>query len=198
MTCSASSSRPGFSYLVGVNDRDMRRFRNFCDCGSAGAAGSLGRCLSDAYDGGVDELLDIAGRWPGDDKGWDADDLRLEAEERSRGEDEALRALSSFSRFVRRRPSNCTRRSLAHCSSYCWLAGASPPLWSPMMGGCTGVLEDDGGARLPRVRFSRSGRLVVGVFWMADGRAGDVLSAVSRLELRGSGMGRGRGEKVMM
>jgi hypothetical protein len=67
-----------------------------------------------------------------------------------------------------------------------------------MMCGCGGVLEDDGGARLPRVKFSISVRLAVGVFWMADGRVGDVLSAVNRLELRGSGMGGGRGEKVMM
>ncbi len=65
MTCRASSNRPGFSYLVGVNDKEIKRFRNFCDCASAGGEGILGRVRSDAYDGGVApgaEPLDVEGR----------------------------------------------------------------------------------------------------------------------------------------
>lgn len=53
MTCSASSNRPGFSYFVGVNAKEINRFRNFCEAESAGGDGIFGRFLSDAYDGGV-------------------------------------------------------------------------------------------------------------------------------------------------
>lgn len=44
--CRASSSRPGFSYFVGVSDRLIIRLRNFCDAASfgAGGVGILGRC----------------------------------------------------------------------------------------------------------------------------------------------------------
>ena len=61
----ASSNKPGFSYFVGINDRVINRFRNFCDCASVGGVGTLGILLSDEYDGGValiEEPLDVEGR----------------------------------------------------------------------------------------------------------------------------------------
>lgn len=69
MTCNASSNNPGFSYFVGVNDKDINKFRNFCDCASVGGAGILGRFRNEAYEGGVSpwcEPLDVEGLYPGD------------------------------------------------------------------------------------------------------------------------------------
>lgn len=56
MVCKASSNKPGFSYFVGVNDRLIIKFRNFCESRSpaAGAVGILGRWRIHEYDGGVD------------------------------------------------------------------------------------------------------------------------------------------------
>jgi hypothetical protein len=126
MTCRASSNRPGFSYLVGVNDKDMSRLRNFFDATSTGGDGTFGKLRNDAYDGGVApycELLEEDGRNPGDCGGLDgypSDSGGLEDEARSRGEGEALRErplASSFSRFVFNRPSNCCVKPFAQFSS---------------------------------------------------------------------------------
>lgn len=125
MVCKASSSRPGFSYFVGVNDKEINIFRNFCDCASAGGEGILGKFRSDAYGGGVApnaELLDVDGRYDGDCGGLreDPDARRLDDEALSRGVGDEFRdrdRSSSFSRFVRNNCSNCTRKSFAHRSS---------------------------------------------------------------------------------
>jgi len=120
ITCSASSNNPGFSYFVGVSDREMRRFLNFCDCASAGGVGTLGKLLSDAYDGGVApscEPLDVDGLYPDDCDCCECVEAarRLLDDERSLGDGEdVLDRSSSFSRFVRNKPSNCAVNPLAH------------------------------------------------------------------------------------
>lgn len=43
MTHSASSSRPGFSYLVGVTDSPFNKLKNFREAGSCGGEGIIGR-----------------------------------------------------------------------------------------------------------------------------------------------------------
>lgn len=53
MTANASSSRPGFSYLVGLTDNVMSRLRNFSEAGSWGGEAILGRFRNDGYDGGI-------------------------------------------------------------------------------------------------------------------------------------------------
>lgn len=93
MTWRASSRRPGFSYLVGVRERESKRFRNFCDCASAGGDGMRGRFRNDEYDGNA-EPLDVLGRGDGDadedglledDACDDADARRLDDDVCSRG-----------------------------------------------------------------------------------------------------------------
>ncbi len=51
MTANASSSRPGFSYLVGLTDSVMSRLRNFREAASWGGEATLGRFRSDGYEG---------------------------------------------------------------------------------------------------------------------------------------------------
>lgn len=53
MTANASSSRPGFSYLVGLTESVMSRLRNFSEAGSWGGEAILGRFRNDGYDGGI-------------------------------------------------------------------------------------------------------------------------------------------------
>ena len=53
MTANASSSRPGFSYLVGFTDSVMSRLRNFREIASLGGAAILGRVRNSGYDGGI-------------------------------------------------------------------------------------------------------------------------------------------------
>jgi hypothetical protein len=70
MTCKASSNNPGFSYFVGVKDKEIIKFLNFCDAESVGGDGTFGRFRIDEYDGGVApkavELEDVDGLYPGD------------------------------------------------------------------------------------------------------------------------------------
>lgn len=101
----------------------MRRFLNFCDCESAGGDGTLGKLRNDAYDGGVApnwEPLDVDGLYP-DDCGWcelEEAARRLLDDDRSLGDGEdVLDRSSSFSRFVRNKPSNCAVNPRAHVSS---------------------------------------------------------------------------------
>jgi hypothetical protein len=126
MTCNASSNRPGFSYFVGVNDKEINRFRNFCDAESAGGEGILGKFRNDAYEGGVApkpaELEEVDGRYPGDCGGLtcEAAALRFDDEALSIGDGLAFLdrdRSNSFSLFVLNKPSNCTLKSLAQCSS---------------------------------------------------------------------------------
>ena len=51
MTANASSSRPGFSYLVGLTDSVMSKFRNLCEAASWGGEAILGRFRNGGYDG---------------------------------------------------------------------------------------------------------------------------------------------------
>lgn len=53
---SASSSNPGFSYLVGVADSVISILRNLCALLSPGAGGIgyMGKCRNDEYAGGVE------------------------------------------------------------------------------------------------------------------------------------------------
>ena len=53
MTASASSRRPGFSYLVGLTECVMRRFRNLNEAGSWGGDAIFGRPRNDEYEGGT-------------------------------------------------------------------------------------------------------------------------------------------------
>ena len=53
MTANASSSRPGFSYLVGLTDSVMRRLRNFSEDASWGGEAILGRFFRNGGYGGV-------------------------------------------------------------------------------------------------------------------------------------------------
>lgn len=53
----ASSSNPGFSHLRGVLDRDRSMLRNRNDFWSEGGVGTVGRFLSDEYDGGSSGAL---------------------------------------------------------------------------------------------------------------------------------------------
>jgi len=134
MTCSASSSSPGFSYLTGVSESEINKFLNFCDAESAGGIGVLGRLRSDAYDGGVVACcgaLAVEGRYPGEGGGncdgaavpggaAAAAALRFDDEARSTGDGDAFRdreRSSSFSRLVLSKPSNCCVKPFAHCSS---------------------------------------------------------------------------------
>ena len=117
----ASSRRPGFSYLVGVADKVIMKFRNFCDSLScvSGGVGILGRFRSDEYEGGVAldvSPCDVVGR-PEDD-GVEA--RRLAEDALSRGDGEPRRERersSSFRRRVRNKRSKRSRKSRAHSSS---------------------------------------------------------------------------------
>lgn len=51
MTSNASSSRPGFSYFVGLIDRVMSRLRNFSEAASWGGEAIFGRFRNGGYDG---------------------------------------------------------------------------------------------------------------------------------------------------
>ena len=54
MTQRASSSRPGFSYLVGVTDSPLSRLKNFNETASCGGEGMMGRPRRAGEDGCVD------------------------------------------------------------------------------------------------------------------------------------------------
>lgn len=69
MTDNASSSRPGFSYRVGVTDNTWSKLANFKEAGSCGGEGKIGRFLSDeggreGCSAGVDEAC-----WAGEGGG---------------------------------------------------------------------------------------------------------------------------------
>ena len=107
--------------MVGVVDRVIKRFRNFCDSLSAtdGGVGILGRFRSDEYDGGVmlepSAPYDVEGR--SSEAGVEA--RRLEDEAHSRGAGEPRRdrdESSSLSLLVRSSCSNRKRKSCAHSS----------------------------------------------------------------------------------
>lgn len=141
ITCSASSSRPGFSYLSGVVESVTRRLRNCCSRSlAAGGRGTIGRLRKEEYDGGVSGSLaredeeaaaepahlveGKAGRssWQGDD-GWiEAGSLvwahKLPEEVASiDGDLRRVRASANSSkRRVRSSCSNRKRKSWAHSS----------------------------------------------------------------------------------
>jgi hypothetical protein len=126
MTCKASSNSPGFSYFVGVNDKEINRFRNFCDAESAGGEGILGKFRNDAYEGGVApkpvEFDEVDGRYTGDCGGLDCEAAALRFDDEALSIGDGLAFLdrdrsNSFSLLVLNKPSNCTLKSLAHCSS---------------------------------------------------------------------------------
>jgi hypothetical protein len=124
----ASSSSPGFSYLVGIDDNVIIKLRNFCDTASVGGDGIMGRLRNDEYEGGVapmPELLDVDGRTgrsliDGDGGGRELEEAcarRFEDDALSRGDGDGLRERdrsSSVSRLFRSNCSNCTLKSLAH------------------------------------------------------------------------------------
>lgn len=56
ITASASSSRPGFSYFVGLTDSVMSRLRNFSEAASWGGEATLGRFRNGGYDSGTSGL----------------------------------------------------------------------------------------------------------------------------------------------
>lgn len=124
MTCNASSNKPGFSYFVGVVDRVMSRFLNFCDSLSvaAGGVGIFGRFLSDEYDGGVEPICDEGCVDDGP-----ADALGLLDDVPGAGEPCRDRERSnSFNRFVFSSRSNRCLKSLAHSSPYSSSPGPGP------------------------------------------------------------------------
>lgn len=112
--------------MVGVSDKEISRFRNFCDAESAGGEGILGKFLNEEYEGGVApkpaELEEVDGRCAGGCGGfcWDAEALRFDDEALSMDDGEAFRdrdRSNSLSLFVRNKPSNCCVKPFAHCSS---------------------------------------------------------------------------------
>ena len=117
MTFKASSSRPGFSYLVGVTDKVCRRFRNLSDTASCGGDGTIGKLRNDEYDGG--KAADGRGESAVPDciRGEKAacDESEGERLKGEGDEDRDARALScrALSRLDRSNCSNCFDRSVA-------------------------------------------------------------------------------------
>lgn len=127
MTCNASSSRPGFSYFVGVVDKVMSRFLNFCDSLSvaAGGVGIFGKFLNDEYDGGVRPACDVDDC--DDDDGPAVVPVLLEDGEPGAGEPCRERERSkSFNRFVFNNRSKRCLKSFAHSSPYSSSPGPGP------------------------------------------------------------------------
>ena len=96
----------------------------------------------------------MEGRYPGDCGGCevDADARRFDDEARSLGEGDEFRdRSSSFNRFVRNNPSNCTRSSFAHCSSYSPLGPFcdDPKAWSAMVSDSREICRVSDGATTP-------------------------------------------------
>jgi hypothetical protein len=122
MDRNASSSKPGFSYFIGVVDRVMSRLLNLADLVSpgAGGCGCRGMFRKDEYGGGVEALLapwDVDGRVK--DGAGRARRSLDEARSWRAGEPERERDCdreSSFNRLVRSSCSNCFVRSLAQSS----------------------------------------------------------------------------------
>lgn len=56
ITANASSSRPGFSYLVGLTESVRSRLRNFSEAASWGGEAILGRVRNGRYDGATCEV----------------------------------------------------------------------------------------------------------------------------------------------
>lgn len=161
IVCRASSNSPGFSYLVGVNDRLMRRLRNFCESRSvtAGAVGILGRCRRAEYEGGVAGPLEVAGLLSVMDIG--ARKLALDARCERLGEGCRLFERRSFMRLSRRSPSNFTRRSYAHSSPYSPCeegAGLKASLRPAIVKGRRRTAAPDVSRRRVEVQWQRLGR----------------------------------------
>lgn len=122
MTDNASSSRPGFSYLVGPTDNVNRLLQNLRDTGSCGGDGILGRFRSEEYDGGRREEFEVR------DNCCDNSDCCNEDRLDGVGEPDLDRervAESWLSRVVLNSCSNCLVSSTALNSRIgcCWLGG---------------------------------------------------------------------------
>lgn len=63
MTLRASSSKPGFSHLHGVLERDRSMLRKRNDLLSVGGVGTIGRYLSVEYSGGGDNIDEDLFSW---------------------------------------------------------------------------------------------------------------------------------------